>query len=329
MKSSCIRQPQNNRYIQVCEWQVQFCQGNHCAAFVLSHFIAWHNWKLNHDEYYHRVNNIAESHGDGRPHDQNAYLFFSMDEISEGILGTYGKNTINNALQLLEELGAISIHKNPNPRYHFDKTKYFIFYPEVCNVWIEKSNSNNVQDESPEQFTQQPIDNSDRLKIKDRYSKIKSPSPEINSPSLKKERAITDPTNKTTNKDQSINKSEKVLDNNNFGRRAESIQPIVDALIAQGMPAKRFNHSDAFDAIQRLSQAGATMEIFLQAYEKAVSVADSSGFGVNYLVKVVEGVLAKGTQPSSGKSPILVPIQQPRVFVNDIPDDIDWIDGEI
>ena len=329
MKSSCIRQPQNNRYIQVCEWQVQFCQGNHCAAFVLSHFIAWHNWKLNHDEYYHRVNNIAESHGDGRPHDQNAYLFFSMDEISEGILGTYGKNTINNALQLLEELGAISIHKNPNPRYHFDKTKYFIFYPEVCNVWIEKSNSNNTQDESSEQFTQQPIDNSDRLKINDRYSKIKSPSPEINSPSLKKERAITDPTNKTTNKDQSNNKGEKVLNNNNFGKRAENIQPIVDALTAQGMPAKRFNHSDAFEAIQRLSQAGATVEIFQQAYEKAVSVADPSGFGVNYLVKVVEGMLAKRKQSSADKNLTIAPIQQPRVFVNDIPNDIDWIDGDI
>jgi len=211
MRSSCIRQPQNNRYIQVWEWQVAFCQGNHCAAFVLSHFIAWHNWKLNHDEYYRRVNNIAELHGDGRPHEQNAYLFFSMDEISDGILGAYGKNTINNALQLLEELGAISVHKNPNPRYHFDKTKYFIFYPDVCNDWIEKSNSKNEdQKDPPEQINDQSLGNSDHLKVSDRSSKIKSPSSKSNLPSLKKGRAITD----TTSKDQFNNKSEKAVSHN-------------------------------------------------------------------------------------------------------------------
>ncbi len=200
MKSSCIQQPKNNHYIQVSAWQVQFCQGNHCAAFVLSHFIAWHDWKINHDEYYQRVNNIAELHGDGRPHEQNAYLFFSMDEISEGILGTYGKNTINNALQFLEDLGAISVHKNPNPRYHFDKTKYFIFYPEVCNDWIAHNEKNDFLG----QVTAQALDNPDRLKVTDRSSKINAPSPEIKRPSLKKGQAITETTNNTTKQDQSM-----------------------------------------------------------------------------------------------------------------------------
>lgn len=329
MKSSCIRQPQNNRYIQVCEWQVEFCQGNHCAAFVLSHFIAWHNWKLNHDEYYQRVNNIAELHGDGRPHDQNAYLFFSMDEISEGILGTFGKNTINNALQVLEMLGAISIHKNPNPRYHFDKTKYFMFYPEVCNEWIENNDSTDAIQEDSLSQPVQPINNSDQLKVNDRYSKIKSPSRKINQPALKSKRAITDPTNNTTNNNQSINGDEEIFDDNNSGSRGPHIQSIVDALVAQGFPAKRFVHSDAFDAIRRLSHAGATVEIFLQAYEKAVSVVESNGFGVNYLAKVVEGLLAKQPQQILIKNPISISTKQPQVFENDIPEDSDWIHGEI
>ncbi|MBX9703177.1 MAG: hypothetical protein K2X39_03395 [Silvanigrellaceae bacterium] len=201
MKTSCIRQPQNNHYIQVSAWQVQFCRGNHCAAFILSHFIGWHDWKLNHDEYYHRVNNIAEFHGDGRPHDQNAYLFFSIEEISEGILGTYGKNTITSALQFLEELGVISAHKNPNPRYHFDKTKYFIFYPDVCNDWIDANCSlkKEALDEKPK-LTTQVADSSDRLLLNDRIPKIKSPSPKIKLPSPKKGLAITDTTSKATNK---------------------------------------------------------------------------------------------------------------------------------
>src|SRR5579872_5061286 len=127
--NSSIRQPENTRYIQIHEWQIKFCQNNHCAALLLAFFISWHDWKTQNDQYYRRANDIAEMHGDGRPHNQNAYLFFSMDELIEGCMGFYGKNAINEALQLLASLNVITIHKNPNPRYYFDKTKYFQFDP--------------------------------------------------------------------------------------------------------------------------------------------------------------------------------------------------------
>ncbi|MEO8965575.1 MAG: hypothetical protein ABI370_12995, partial [Gammaproteobacteria bacterium] len=125
MNTSCIRHPENNRYIQLHEWQVTFCEGNHCAALLLAFLSAWHNWKLKNDHYYHRANDIAEMHGDGRPHNQNAYLFFSMDELIEGCMDFYGKKAVNAALDFLVSLSVISIHKNPNKRYHFDQTKYF------------------------------------------------------------------------------------------------------------------------------------------------------------------------------------------------------------
>ena len=329
MKSSCIQQPKNNHYIQVSAWQVQFCRGNHCAAFILSHFIAWHDWKLNHDEYYQRVNNIAEFHGDGRPHDQNAYLFFSMEEISEGILGAYGKNTIISALQLLEDLGAISVHKNPNPRYHFDKTKYFIFYPEVCNDWIEESYLNKAEvvedDEEIAELTVQSVNNLDRLKVNDRSSKTKPPSSEIKLPSFKKGRAITETTNNTTQQDQSIKTHEPILTKTNLEKgRAES-KPIIDALIAEGFPSKRFSFPDSMESIQRLLEAGATEEVFLEAYHKAELATGTAGFGVNYLAKVVEGLLAK--QAISQMATAVTSTKKERVFENEIPDNVDWIDG--
>lgn len=193
MKSSCITQPANNRYIQVSEWQIKFCNGNYCAALVLSHFIRWHNWKLNHDNYYNKVNNIAEMHGDGRPHNQNAYLFFTMDEISEGILGFFGKSTINTALSLLQELSVISVHKNPNPRYHFDKTKYFMFYPEVCNEWLALDASNDENKNNDDENYE-----IDPLKVSDRAFKNELSSSKSNVPSRKNSQAITYKTNNTT-----------------------------------------------------------------------------------------------------------------------------------
>jgi hypothetical protein len=122
-----------NKRVVVRAWQIDFCDGNHCAALLLSFFASWHDWKLKNDQYYSRTNDIAEMHGDGRPYNQNAYLFFSTEELIEKCLGLYGKNAISAAIQLLVSLKVLSIHKNPNPRYKFDKTKYFRFYPSVCN----------------------------------------------------------------------------------------------------------------------------------------------------------------------------------------------------
>lgn len=196
MKSSCITQPANNHYIQVSEWQIKFCNNNYCAALVLSHFIRWHNWKLNHDDYYKKINNIAEMHGDGRPNNQNAYLFFTTDEISEGILGFFGKSTIHIALQLLQELGVITVHKNPNPRYHFDKTKYFMFYPEICNEWLALNASNDENQSNDDENYE-----IDSLKVSDRVIKNELPSSESNLPLRENSQAITYKTiNKTKEK---------------------------------------------------------------------------------------------------------------------------------
>lgn len=215
MKSSCVQQPNNDRYIQVYEWQIAFCNQNHCAAFLLSNFIAWHDWKLNHDEYYLRANNIAELHGDGRPNNQNAYLFFTMGDLADGILNLYGKNAINTALQLLEDLKVISVHKNPNPRYHFDKTKYFMFYPEVCNEWIKtsletKENQNQTVEDLNQSF--------DPLKEDDR-------SLESNRPSLKKGEAITYTTSNINNNNN--NARDVLLSNKEFA------EPIIQNNISE------------------------------------------------------------------------------------------------
>jgi hypothetical protein len=66
MKTSCISHPANERLVIIRKWQVDFCEGNHCAAAQLSFFEYWHNWKINSDQYNYKSNNIAEMHGDAR-----------------------------------------------------------------------------------------------------------------------------------------------------------------------------------------------------------------------------------------------------------------------
>jgi len=302
--STCIRQP-GTRYIQIHEWQIKFCQNNHCAGLLLAFFIAWHDWKKQHDQYYRNINDIAEMHGEDHPHSQNAYLFFSMDELIEGCMGFYGKNAINEALKLLVSLKVIKISKNPNPRYHFDKTKYFKFFPDICNDWIVENYPVKNKNSS---IKVQLIDFSDAPKKVDRETENSRRSADLGQPSNERGKAITDTTNKTTNKykDQSIKASSDVNSKNKKKETQEeegnvNTHIVIEALTQQGFSAKHFKYPDTIQTIQRLCKAGASVENFVDAYAIAKRTS-TNGFGVNYLAKVVEDYLSKMNKSSIHKN---------------------------
>lgn len=284
--TTCIRHPEKSPYIQLFAWQVAFCQNNHCAALLLAYFISWHDWKLRNDQYYQRANDIAEMHSDGRPHNENAYLFFSTDQLIDGCMGLYGRKAVTEGLEFLVQLGVISVHKNPNPRYHFDKTKYFQFYPEICNQWISEHYP--VCGLLTAASTQ-AIDSSDKAKIADRIGKKALPSRENNQPSGENRQAITDTTNNTTNQNKSINAHDDFQMN---AMEPDLVETIVEVLIEKGMPRSRF-YPDAIDAIQRLHAAGATLNQFVSGFDIALKYTKGNGFGVNYLIKVVDTLVVK------------------------------------
>lgn len=263
------------------EWQKQFCQENHCAAFLLSFFSAWHDWKLKNDVFYQRVNDITEAHGDGRPHNENAYLFFTMEDFTDALMGLFGKKSISDALDLLVSLQVISVHKNPNPRYCFDKTKYFKFYPGVCNQWLQNKYST---DKSLQNDTQ-VIDNFHNAKMDDRSRKNGQPSSENGRPSRKNGQAITNNTNNTTNKNKLINAADDFPE----------LEKIIDVLMKQGMPADRLKVGNDLELLAGLVKQGATVSMIIQAYDLSVKATALRGnhFGVRYLAKVIADLLQK------------------------------------
>ncbi len=331
VKTSCIRHPESNIYLQLHAWMFELCKDNQCAALLLAFFSGWHDWKLKHDSYYRRYNDIAETHGDGRPHIENAYLFFTIEELIEGIMGLYGKKAINEALDFLVAIGIISIHKNPNPRYHFDKTRYFIFYADVCNEWIAehfplKSKQNKT--------TVQPIDYKEGAKTPHGKGENALPSRQNGRPSGESNQAITNTTNNTTNKTQSINARDDFNDDFEIPPEKESnetIQPIVDALIEKGLPANKL-YPDTLQTIHRLKQAGATLQLFKAAYDIAVHSTQERGFGMNYLAKVAEGLLDKSKKRSSIPSKSPPPQKKDNfhdtVYESDIRNARNWIEGK-
>ena len=149
MKSSCIAHPPNETLFIVREWQMAFCEGNECAAKLMSFFEYWHNIKLDMREKNKQANDTAEKHGDKRTQDEELVQFHTCEQLRNGMLNTYQEGAITKALNYLQEKGVISIFKNPNPRYHFDKTRHFIFNPDVANSFLRSREKPNGVLEKP------------------------------------------------------------------------------------------------------------------------------------------------------------------------------------
>ncbi|GEM_PF-6281394 len=137
MKTSCILHPKNEPMIIIRDWQIGFCAGNHCAAALLSFFEYWHNIKLEQRYKNKKANDIAEMHGDGRSQDESLLQFHTEEELEKGIL-IFKKDKIRDGIKSLQEKGVITVTKNPNPKYTFDRTKFFLFNPAVCSEWLKK-----------------------------------------------------------------------------------------------------------------------------------------------------------------------------------------------
>jgi hypothetical protein len=137
MKNSVISHPEDEPLIIVRQWQLEFCLMNACAAALLSFFEYWHKIKLEGSRKFRKYNDIAEMHGDPRNQDETLLQWHTEKELEQGVL-IYKRDAINKAIDFLVGKKAITVTRNPNPRYKFDKTRYFSFHPEVLIKWLKE-----------------------------------------------------------------------------------------------------------------------------------------------------------------------------------------------
>jgi hypothetical protein len=145
MKTSCINHPSQEPLIIKHRWQIQACDGDGCAAGLLSLFEYWHNIKLRNQVKAQQINHIAEMHGDDPTQDISLFQWHTAEELKASLF-EYNEKRIRVSLKILEVKGFISVHRNPNPKYAFDKTKYFLFHPAKVNEWLaERQNNSEIQ----------------------------------------------------------------------------------------------------------------------------------------------------------------------------------------
>jgi hypothetical protein len=145
MKSSCISHKPNDPLIIVRESYIDICGGNRNAAIVLSYFEYWHNIKIGMVKKNQTLNNIAEKHGDQPDHDTTLFQWHTRQEIYDSCFGMVAINKIKEACSLLESKGFLSLHRNPNPKYSFDRTIFYLFNPKQVNIDLNRLCDSNKQ----------------------------------------------------------------------------------------------------------------------------------------------------------------------------------------
>jgi len=112
-RTTCLPQVPKDRFITIRKWQIAFCDGDICAAALISFF--------------------------GKYQTQTIQPYI-MDKIIEGILNLYKKDKISKSIKLLIDKKVITKHKNTKSK--FNKVICYSFSTQplhlFCNKYKEK-----------------------------------------------------------------------------------------------------------------------------------------------------------------------------------------------
>jgi hypothetical protein len=136
-QTSCIRHPTNARFLKIYQWQLDFCDGNACAAALMSYFEFCHNGKLQQLQQSKTLNDALEKTPQGRTQVETLLQWHTTADLEKAVL-FYKRDKISQGVKFLESKGVIELHSNPDPRLWFDRTQHYLFIPETVNTWIDK-----------------------------------------------------------------------------------------------------------------------------------------------------------------------------------------------
>ena len=120
-----VSYPANDVYFIARKSFTEICDGNGKAGLLLGYFYYWHKVKVQQNVKSEVINDVAEMHGDKPTQDVSHLQWHTTEQIYEDLMGLIGKKSILPLRRFLKEKGFISEHRNPNPKYHFDKTIYY------------------------------------------------------------------------------------------------------------------------------------------------------------------------------------------------------------
>ena len=111
-QTSCIRHPANTRFLKIYQWQLDFCDGNACAAALMSYFEFCHNGKLQQQGQAKTLNDALEKTPHGRTQSETLLQWHTTADLEKAVF-FYKRDKISEAIKLLKSKEVIELHNNP------------------------------------------------------------------------------------------------------------------------------------------------------------------------------------------------------------------------
>jgi len=189
---------------------IDICDGSKQAAALLAYFEYWHTIKQAQITKSMAMFQAGET--DQPLTKQHLLQFHTRDEVLDETLGLISYSKLSTARKILREKGFVSEHKNPNPRYAFDNTIYYLLHPDVVNKALEEYSKNGKSTPTPS--------NGGTDKTKKRRAKGSTPHPTSEKTTSKPKLTVvtncTDEENTAKSLDVSETETENVTENAKF-----------------------------------------------------------------------------------------------------------------
>lgn len=136
-----VNAPQHDMKVSVPGWAVAFCAELKTTAFVggalIHYFNYWDSIKVQMMRKQMQENEQAILSGKNPPHIIHRLQYHTMPEIQAELLNLASENTILKARQFLEKKKVLSVARNPNPAFGWDRKNYYLFHKEPLQQFID------------------------------------------------------------------------------------------------------------------------------------------------------------------------------------------------
>ena len=134
-------------YFTFClrEEYVELCEGNHCAAMVLSQHEYWHKNRIGSRQQAKAHNEGAERKGQPPTQDTSLWVYKSHVQMQAELLGLFGEKAIGLAYKVLIAYGFVTTRFNPKQKW--DRRPQYLFMVDAVQNAIDALPNRYVQTE--------------------------------------------------------------------------------------------------------------------------------------------------------------------------------------
>lgn len=131
MRTAAVRHRKNQPLLLIQADQVKICDGNRCAAALLSVFEYWHSVRVSQVQ---QEKAMASADAEYKPN-TSLWVYKQVPDLSRDILGMYGDTAVSKAVAFLIEKGFVKSKNNDkNP---FDRTKMYLLCVSVVQAAVD------------------------------------------------------------------------------------------------------------------------------------------------------------------------------------------------